>query len=94
MQIRVCWRIKLVLQCLLVCGLALQSPVAAPKQMKQVIEVNHGSLLVSMLEPDLAKNYTVRCYLAGHIMYTDPRVRHELSRDIPSFVRAVLSTGG
>lgn len=53
-----------------------------------------NDVLVSMLEPELAKNYTVRCYLAGHIMYTDPRVRHELSRDIPSFVRAVLSTGG
>lgn len=43
-QIRVCWRIKLILQCLLVCSVALHSAVAAPTQMKQVIEVDHSPL--------------------------------------------------
>lgn len=50
-----------------------------------------NDVLAAMLEPDLAKQYTFRCYLGGHILYSDPRIRAELSRDIQSFIRDTLS---
>jgi carboxypeptidase C (cathepsin A) len=45
-----------------------------------------NDVLLGMLEPDLARSYTMRCYPGGHMMYRDPDTRVTLSKDIRNFI--------
>jgi carboxypeptidase C (cathepsin A) len=45
-----------------------------------------NDVLRSMLEPDLAPNYTMRCYLGGHMVYRDDNARVALSNDLKAFI--------
>jgi len=51
---------------------------------------------VSHLEPDLGRRVTVRCYGAGHDMYSDKEVRVQIKRDMMAFIQRSLNsaTGG
>jgi carboxypeptidase C (cathepsin A) len=50
-----------------------------------------NDVLASMLEPDLAPNYTFRCYLGGHMMYRNADTRVALSHDVKRFVTATAA---
>jgi hypothetical protein len=43
--------------------------------------------LVSLLEPQLARNFTARCYAGGHMMYDTKQARFELHRDVAAYVK-------
>jgi carboxypeptidase C (cathepsin A) len=50
-----------------------------------------NDVLRGMLEPDLAANYTMRCYLGGHAMYRDAGARAALATDVKSFIAQRLA---
>ena len=43
--------------------------------------------LVSVLEPQFARNFTVGCYGGGHMMYDTKPARFELHRDVAAYVK-------
>ena len=43
--------------------------------------------LVSVLEPQFARNFTVGCYRGGHMMYDTKPARFELHRDVAAYVK-------
>jgi carboxypeptidase C (cathepsin A) len=45
-----------------------------------------NDVLLSMLDTELARNYSMNCYLGGHMMYRDPDVRRTLSADLRDFI--------
>ena len=47
--------------------------------------------LVSALEADLRSNVTAKCYDGGHMMYDEPTVRIQVTRDVAAFVHSALS---
>jgi carboxypeptidase C (cathepsin A) len=49
-----------------------------------------NAALVPALEPALGANITARCYEGGHMMYEEPRVRSEMTRDVAAFLRRPL----
>jgi hypothetical protein len=51
-----------------------------------------NDVLHGMLEPDLARNYTMRCYRGGHLIYRDGAARALLSEDIKKFIRGAVDT--
>ena len=46
-----------------------------------------NAALVPALEPALGANVTAKCYEGGHMMYEEPRVRSEMTRDVAAFLR-------
>jgi carboxypeptidase C (cathepsin A) len=44
---------------------------------------------VSIIEPPLRERVTFKCYIGGHMMYTDKLARQELKRDMAALVRGV-----
>ena len=49
-----------------------------------------NDVLLGMLEPDLARSYTMRCYPGGHMMYRDLDTRVTLSKDIRDFITSTI----
>lgn len=41
--------------------------------------------LHAALDPAVAGNFTMKCYLGGHMMYRDPEARRKLSADVKAF---------
>ncbi len=52
-----------------------------------------NAYLVSKLEPPLAANITATCYDGGHMMYDEPDIRRQVTRDIAAFYKHVASGG-
>ncbi|HWE47064.1 MAG TPA: alpha/beta hydrolase [Caulobacteraceae bacterium] len=46
-----------------------------------------NDVLLSMLDTELARNYSMYCYLGGHMIYRSPDARHVLNTDIRDFIR-------
>jgi len=46
---------------------------------------------VSIIEAPLRERVTVKCYIGGHMMYTDKLARQDLKRDMAALVRGVSS---
>ncbi len=42
--------------------------------------------LVSALEPAIGSNLTAMCYEGGHMMYDDPAIRAQMTKDVAAFV--------
>jgi hypothetical protein len=52
-----------------------------------------NAYLVSKLEPPLAANITATCYEGGHMMYDEPDIRRQVTRDIEAFYKRAASGG-
>ena len=52
-----------------------------------------NAYLVSQLEPPLAANITAMCYDGGHMMYDEPDIRRQVTRDIAAFYKRAASGG-
>ena len=50
-----------------------------------------NAALVSQLEPPLAAAIVARCYDGGHMMYEEPAIRRQVTRDIAAFYRTTLA---
>jgi carboxypeptidase C (cathepsin A) len=46
--------------------------------------------LVAALEPELRERITVTCYEGGHMMYDEPRIRNEVTRDVRRFIQETV----
>jgi carboxypeptidase C (cathepsin A) len=51
-----------------------------------------NSYLVSQLEQPLAANITAKCYEGGHMMYDEPAIRRQVTRDVIEFYKRAAST--
>jgi len=49
-----------------------------------------NDVLVEALEPELRRNITATCYPGGHMMYDEPAIRVEMTRDVAKFVQAAI----
>jgi hypothetical protein len=47
-----------------------------------------NAFLVGSLEPSIQRNVSANCYEGGHMMYDDPAVRVQLSKDVIAFLKA------
>ena len=45
----------------------------------------------SNLDPAIRPNVVAHSYSGGHAMYTDPRARMQLKRDVAGFIRSALA---
>ena len=46
--------------------------------------------LVSQLEPPFAANITAKCYDGGHMMYDEPAIRRQVTKDVAAFYRSAM----
>jgi carboxypeptidase C (cathepsin A) len=44
-----------------------------------------------MLEPPFAANITAKCYEGGHMMYDEPEIRRQVTRDVASFYKQAVA---
>lgn len=51
-----------------------------------------NAYLVSRLEPELRNKVTAVCYPGGHMMYDDPALRVQVTKDVAAFVRGAVSS--
>jgi carboxypeptidase C (cathepsin A) len=51
-----------------------------------------NDVLVPALEPELRGNITAMCYDGGHMMYDEPAVRVQVTRDVAKFFQNTLAT--
>ena len=51
-----------------------------------------NDVLVATLEPPLRQQTTAMCYDGGHMMYDEPAVRVQLTRDVTKFFQSTLTT--
>jgi carboxypeptidase C (cathepsin A) len=47
--------------------------------------------LVEALEPEYRRNITARCYDGGHMMYDDPAIRLQVTKDVSAFIQNTLA---
>jgi carboxypeptidase C (cathepsin A) len=47
--------------------------------------------LKARLDPAIAGNFTMACYLGGHMMYRDTDARHKLAKDLEAFIASGAS---
>jgi carboxypeptidase C (cathepsin A) len=47
--------------------------------------------LVEALEPEYRRNITARCYDGGHMMYDEPAIRLQVTRDVAAFIQSTLA---
>ena len=45
-----------------------------------------NDVLLSMLDTELARNYSMNCYLGGHMIYRAAEARHALNADLRDFI--------
>lgn len=50
-----------------------------------------NAYLLSKLEQPLAANITAMCYDGGHMMYDEPAIRLQVTRDVAAFIQSTLA---
>ena len=50
-----------------------------------------NAFLVSNLEPALQRNMTAACYEGGHMMYDEPAIRIQMTKDVTAFIKAATA---
>jgi carboxypeptidase C (cathepsin A) len=47
--------------------------------------------LVEALEPEYRRNVTAKCYDGGHMMYDEPAIRVQVTKDVAAFIQGTLA---
>jgi carboxypeptidase C (cathepsin A) len=50
-----------------------------------------NAFLVANLEPEIQRNVTAACYDGGHMMYDEPAIRVQMTKDVAAFVKAATT---
>ncbi len=50
-----------------------------------------NAYLVSQLEPQVARNFTIACYAGGHMMYDGRDARDRLKNDVAKFIAGAVA---
>lgn len=50
-----------------------------------------NATLVSNLEPELQRNMTAACYEGGHMMYGEPAIRIQVTKDVAAIIKAATA---